>query len=178
MVDEERIYTIPLRKEFLKVPKWKRTKKSVIAVRQFLVKHMKSDNVKIGKYLNQELWNRGMKNPPCRVKVKVTKDKDNVVRAELVNVPVEKVKVKKGKEEPKIKKELEKLEKKTEDIKEKKVDELKKEKEEVLKEGFEKEVREKPRREEKEWDKEDDQKLRMDKIITDSKRKGHTREKR
>ena len=45
----ERTYNVPLRKEFLKVPKYKRAKKAVKALKQFLAKHMKSDNVKIGK---------------------------------------------------------------------------------------------------------------------------------
>ena len=44
----ERTYNVPLRKEFLKVPKYKRAKKAVTALKQFLVKHMKSDNIKIG----------------------------------------------------------------------------------------------------------------------------------
>ena len=49
-----RTYTVPLRKEWLKVPKYKRAKKAVTALKQFLVKHMKSENVKLGKYVNQE----------------------------------------------------------------------------------------------------------------------------
>ena len=36
----ERTYNVPLRKEWLKVPKYKRAKKAVTALRQFLVKHM------------------------------------------------------------------------------------------------------------------------------------------
>lgn len=79
----ERIYNIPLRKEYMKVPRWKRTKKATSALRQFLQKHMKSENVKLGKEINEELWKHGIKNPPHHVKVTVTKDKDGVVRAEL-----------------------------------------------------------------------------------------------
>lgn len=86
----ERTYTIPLRREFLKSPKYKRTKKAGIALRQFLVKHMKSEDVLIGRYLNLELWKHGIRNPPSRVKVTVSKDDKGVVRAELFGVLTEK----------------------------------------------------------------------------------------
>ena len=79
----ERVYNIPLRKEYQKVPRWKKTKKATKALREFLQKHMKSENVKLGKEINEELWKHGIKNPPHHVKVNVTKDKDGVVKAEL-----------------------------------------------------------------------------------------------
>ncbi len=79
----ERTYTVPLRKEYMKVPRWKRTRKAVFALRQFLSKHMKSDDVKLGSLLNQHMWKHGGKNPPHHVKVTVTKDEKGVVGAEL-----------------------------------------------------------------------------------------------
>lgn len=126
---EERIYTIPLRKEFLKAPKYKRTSKSVKAVRKFLKKHMKSDNIKLGKYLNLELWQHGRKNPPSKIQVKVTKE-DDVVKAELINAPEEKIEEKKKEEkveekEKKEKTEKEKVLEKGIDKKERKVEALK-----------------------------------------------------
>jgi len=95
----ERIYTIPLRKEFQKAPKYKRTKRAINAIKTFSLKHMKADVVKIGKYLNLEMWKHGKKNPPPRIQVKMIKDKEKdleVVKVELINAPVEKkVEVKK-----------------------------------------------------------------------------------
>ncbi|MDO8556316.1 MAG: 50S ribosomal protein L31e [Nanoarchaeota archaeon] len=92
----ERIYTIPLRKEFQKAPSYKRTKKAVSAVREFLQKHMKNQEVRIGRYLNMELTARGRKNPPHKVKVNVwtektkIKNKDvEIVKAELFGAPKE-----------------------------------------------------------------------------------------
>jgi len=79
----ERTYNIPLRKEYQKVPGWKRTKKAVKAVKEFLKKHMKSDDVKLGTKLNEEMWKHGIRNPPHHVKVTVTKDKEGKVKAEL-----------------------------------------------------------------------------------------------
>jgi large subunit ribosomal protein L31e len=79
----ERTYNVPLRKQYQKAPNWKRTERAVTGLRAFLVKHMKSENVKIGKELNDKLWLHGIKNPPHHVKITVTKDEKGVVRAEL-----------------------------------------------------------------------------------------------
>ncbi len=98
----ERTYTIPLRREYLKAPKYRRTEKASRALRNFLVKHMKSDNVKIGKFLNEFLWMHGMKNPPHHVKVNVAKI-DGVVYAELFGKPLKTAKEEKKKEEKKTK---------------------------------------------------------------------------
>ena len=51
----ERVYNIPLRRETLKVPPFKKANKAVKTVREFISKHMKSDNVAIGKYLNLKM---------------------------------------------------------------------------------------------------------------------------
>ena len=58
----ERTYNIPLRKEYQKVAKHKRSKKAVTALKQFLSKHMKSETVKIGRNLNEFIWEKGIKN--------------------------------------------------------------------------------------------------------------------
>src|SRR3989338_7274824 len=86
----ERIYNIPLRREWLKAPKYKRAKKAVNAVKKFLAKHMKDENVKLGKYLNLKLWEHGIKNPPHHIHVKVTKDDSGKVFAEIIGAPEEK----------------------------------------------------------------------------------------
>ena len=111
----ERTYNVPLRKEFLKVPKYKRAKKAVKALKQFLIKHMKSDNVKIGKYLNDEIWKHGIKNPPHHVKLNAVKDKEGLVTAELVGAPVEKKEEDEEKEETKEVEEKPKVENKKEE---------------------------------------------------------------
>ena len=93
----ERVYNVPLRKEFQKVPVYKRAKKAVSAMKSFLSRHMKSDEVKLGVYLNEKIWERGIKNPPHHVKVKAIKYEDGKVFAELVDAPI----VEKTKEEAK-----------------------------------------------------------------------------
>jgi large subunit ribosomal protein L31e len=79
----ERTYNVPLRKEHRKVPRWRKTKKAVDALREFLVKHMKSEDVKLSTELNEHIWKHGIKNPPHHVKVSVTKDEKGVVNADL-----------------------------------------------------------------------------------------------
>jgi len=85
----ERTYTIPLRKEYMKAPKYKRAKKAVNAVKAFLVRHMKSEDVRLGRHLNLEIWKHGIKNPPPRIKITTQKDDKGVVRAELYGKPIE-----------------------------------------------------------------------------------------
>ena len=84
----ERTYNIPLRKEWLKVPKYQRAKKAVTALRQFLSQHMKSKDIRIGRELNKALWARGIQSPPHHVRVTAVREDDKVF-AELFGVKVE-----------------------------------------------------------------------------------------
>lgn len=85
----ERVYVIPLRRETLKAPAYRKAKKAVTAVREFILRHMKSDNISIGKYLNLKIWEHGIKNPPHHVKVNAIKDDKGKVTVELVDAPKE-----------------------------------------------------------------------------------------
>jgi large subunit ribosomal protein L31e len=111
----ERTYTIPLRRGWLKAPRYRRAKKAVNTVKEFLVRHMKSEDVRLGTYLNLEIWKHGMKNPPSRVKVNVSKDDKGIVRAELFGAP--KVEEKKEEEKGIVKKIAEKVVGKKEEAK-------------------------------------------------------------
>lgn len=109
----ERTYTIPLRRAFLKAPRYKRAKRAVSEIKYFLEKHMKvaPENLRIGKYINLEIWKHGIKNPPSRLRINVKKDDKGIVTAELVGAPVEAKKEVKKKE---AKKETPKTESKIE----------------------------------------------------------------
>jgi large subunit ribosomal protein L31e len=93
----ERTYNIPLRKKYQRAPRWKRTNRAVKAVREFALKHMKATDIRIGKYLNLELWKHGGRNPPHHIKVDCKKDEDGLVKVELVGAPKEKPKEEKKK---------------------------------------------------------------------------------
>lgn len=139
----ERTYTIPLRKETLKVPPFRKANKAVKAIREFVSRHMKSKNVVIGRYLNLNVWNHGAKNPPHKVKVNVAKDDKGKVVVELFGAPKEEPKAEEKKKEAKkaekavkeaefAEKPEQKLEKEVEERKEEKAEEAKKiEKEEI-----------------------------------------------
>lgn len=79
----ERTYNVPLRKEYLKTVNWRRTEKAVTALKQFLVKHMKSENVKLDPSINELLWKHGLKNPPHHIKVTASKNDKGEVTAKL-----------------------------------------------------------------------------------------------
>jgi large subunit ribosomal protein L31e len=79
---EEKIYNIPLR-GVKKKARVKRTPYAVSIVRNYLKKHTKASDVKLGMHLNEELWKRGTKKPPRKVRVHAVKD-GNVVKAELI----------------------------------------------------------------------------------------------
>lgn len=80
----ERSYNVPLRREWLKAPNYLRAKKAIVALRAFLVRHMKSENVLLGPKLNEFIWRRGIKRPPHHVKITAIKEEDGKVYAELL----------------------------------------------------------------------------------------------
>ena len=130
----EREYIIPLRRRWKIVPRYKRANKAIKTIKEFLVRHMKVRDrdlkkVRIDKYLNEAIWNRGIKNPPSKIKVKAIKEND-IVRVELVEFS-ERLKFKKLKEEKREKKAKEagkkkKAEEKKEEVGKVKTEEVKK----------------------------------------------------
>jgi len=122
----ERTYNVPLRREWIKVPRYKKAAKAIRGLREFLIKHMKPGldekgkiQVKLGKYLNEEVWKRGIKNPPHHIKVEAKKDEKGLVTAELFGAPKEEKKEELKKKEKKSEKKEseEKKEVKTEEKK-------------------------------------------------------------
>jgi ribosomal protein L31E len=86
-----REYVVPLRKGFLKVPQYKRAKKAVKTLKEFIARHMRVENrdlrkIKIDLHLNNEIWFRGIKKPANKIKVKATK-KNGIVTATLAEEP-------------------------------------------------------------------------------------------
>ena len=76
---QERVYTIPLRKAWMKVPSGKRAGRTVNEIRRFLYRHMKVQEVKTSQKLNELLWKRGDGRPPASVKVKIGMEKDTII---------------------------------------------------------------------------------------------------
>jgi len=84
----ERTYIVPLRSGWLKAPKYRRAKKAVSTLREFLVRHMKSEEIRIKPELNQAIWTDGIKSPPARIKINVVKDDQGIVTAQLFGKPL------------------------------------------------------------------------------------------
>ncbi len=74
----ERTYTIPLRSDFVRVPRYYRAKRAINRIKNYISKHMKSEDVRIGSVLNEHVWARGIKNPPGKVTVKAIREADFV----------------------------------------------------------------------------------------------------
>lgn len=79
MAKIERIYNVPLRRAFQRVARNKRAKKAIKTLKEFLIKHMKSEDVKIGPKANETVWSRGIQKPPHHIKVKVIKENEIVI---------------------------------------------------------------------------------------------------
>lgn len=136
----EREYIIPLRKAFLKTARYERTGKAIKEIKKFIARHMKVperdfSKIKLDVFFNNEIWFRGRKNPPSRVKVKAIKEND-IVKVTFASVPEHvkflKLKVEKRQKKPekKEKKEEVKPEVKTQEPKEEKKEDEEKKKDE------------------------------------------------
>lgn len=137
----EREYVVPLRRKFMNTPQYKRTPKAIKALKEFLAKHMKTEGrdtkkIKIDKYLNLEMWHRGIRKPLAKVKVKARKFESGIVRVELVDIP-EKVKWDIEREKRLSEKVGKKEEKKKEEKKEEKTESEKNDEEEKKKSSVE-----------------------------------------
>jgi large subunit ribosomal protein L31e len=111
----EREYVIPLRARWVRVPRYKRANKAIKTIKEFLVRHMKIrdrdlNKIKVDKYLNEFIWNKGIRKPPIKVKVKAVKEGD-IVRVELSDI-TDKLKFKKARLEKREQKAMDILSKK------------------------------------------------------------------
>ena len=79
---EERVYVIPLRKA-KRARRNRRSARAVKLVREYLKRHMKTEEVKLTDELNRKLWERGAKHTPSRVRVRAVPKEDGSVEAIL-----------------------------------------------------------------------------------------------
>jgi len=79
----ERTYTIPLGR-IKNVPRTKRAPRAIRFIREFLKKHMKSDDIKLDSSINEKIWGRGIQKIPPKIKIKAVKEEDGTVKATLI----------------------------------------------------------------------------------------------
>jgi hypothetical protein len=73
------------------------------------MRHMKGDEIKIGKSITEEIWKGGNQNPPSKIRIKAIEteegegeEKKKIIKAEMFGVVFpEEVKKEKKKEKPK-----------------------------------------------------------------------------
>ncbi len=75
---EEKFYNLNLRKIWSS-PREKRTPRAVRFLRDYIARHMKTDEVAISEEANSMLWQRGISKPPRKIRVRAVKDKDGRV---------------------------------------------------------------------------------------------------
>jgi len=74
----ERVYTINLGKVLLS-PDNRRSKRAINMIREFARHHMKTEDVKIDEELAQQIWKRGIRHPPRKIRVRMTKTDEGFV---------------------------------------------------------------------------------------------------
>lgn len=74
----ERVYTINLGKVVLS-PDNRRSKRAINMIRDFAQHHMKTKEVKIDQDLAHQVWERGIRSPPRKIRVKMTKTDEGYV---------------------------------------------------------------------------------------------------
>ncbi|MCZ3366587.1 MULTISPECIES: 50S ribosomal protein L31e [Methanobacterium] len=79
----ERVYVIPLRK-VKNVPRTIRSPRAIRYVKEFIGKHMKTEDVKIDASVNEKIWERGIQKIPPKIKVKAVQEEDGSVAVTLV----------------------------------------------------------------------------------------------
>ena len=111
MADLKREYVVPLRKSWLQVPIWRRSKRAVYELQFFIHKNTGAQEVKLSNHVNEYIWNKGAKSPPGKIKV-IVEVKENVASVELAELPksVLRAQEKEKQKEEKVKKAKEKKE--------------------------------------------------------------------
>lgn len=91
---EERIYTVPLQKSWLR-PRKKRAPRAVRLLKAFIQRHMKPGEVEakgegeeegkvvITNEVNERIWRRGIEKPPRKIRIRAVKDVEGTVTVYL-----------------------------------------------------------------------------------------------
>ena len=74
----ERVYTIPLGKVKLSQSQH-RAVRAINMIKEFARHHMKVENIKIEEELAHQIWARGVRNPPRKVRVRMSKTDEGFI---------------------------------------------------------------------------------------------------
>jgi len=82
MEELTRTYTVPLGVVY-EAPPYRRSKKAIMAIRDFATRHMKARQVSIDVEVNELIWAKGIRHPPRRITLEMERDEDGVVKVRL-----------------------------------------------------------------------------------------------
>ena len=74
----ERVYTIPLGKVLLSQSQH-RSVRAINMIREFARKHMKTQEIKIDEEVAHLVWSKGVRSPPRKIRVRMTKTDDGFI---------------------------------------------------------------------------------------------------
>ncbi|MFZ8922678.1 MAG: 50S ribosomal protein L31e, partial [Nitrosopumilaceae archaeon] len=86
----ERVYTINLGKALLSVDTHRATR-AINMIKEYGRKHMKVEDIKIEEDLAQQIWARGARSPPRKIRVRMSKTDEGYVLVSRFDEDVEEV---------------------------------------------------------------------------------------
>ena len=84
----ERVYTIPLGKVKLSQSQH-RAVRAINMIKEFARHHMKVENIKIGEDLAKQIWARGVRRPPRKIRVRMSKTDEGFILVSLYDEEIE-----------------------------------------------------------------------------------------
>ena len=87
----ERVYTINLGKVLLS-PDNQRAKRAINMVKEFARHHMKTEQIKIDEEVSHKIWQRGIRSPPRKIRVRMSKTDEGYVLVSIYEEEIEEVK--------------------------------------------------------------------------------------
>ena len=97
--DVERVYTVNLGKVLLS-PDNQRAKRAVNMIKEFARHHMKMEQVKLEEDVSHLLWSKGIKHPPRKIRVRMTKTDEGYILVSKYEGEEESIEKEDGKDEP------------------------------------------------------------------------------
>jgi len=114
----ERVYTINLGKVLLS-PNNQRAKRAINMIKEYARHHMKTEEIKIEETVSHIIWKRGIRHPPRKIRVSMTKTDEGFVLVSPYEEEIEEeTKPKQEKKTPEVEEKPESKESETSEVKE------------------------------------------------------------
>ena len=102
----ERVYTIPLGKVLLSA-NTHRAVRAINMIKEFARRHMKTYEIKIDEEVSHQIWARGVRSPPRKIRVKMTKTDEGHILVSSYEEEVESTAIPTEEDKPKVTKKVE-----------------------------------------------------------------------